>query len=898
MLHAVDDRVRSVVRLAALALGKGEDTRELLRSLEQDLDPLLSADLVAEIICTTAPVGAGLRPSEWPSLWPRVAPALQLFAADLERLSGHQHFARRMLRALERHIVSLPHTTRRFRLGMLAVESLECTEPMPELAFDSEVELVRCEISLEQRAMASIELPACDGRVSAHVLSDAVAVRCAWAILGRFFACAAYPQRGLSADDEGLHDRVGWATFLQELWGLPDLDESGFYTYDQSESPARIVSTDTRVEIEVSRELPAIEARDDPIAVDVIVGGVPVGTMTLRGGRTIFPGEIRAAVTAFGGVELSTVAVREALLGLPLAGSPSLRQRLAASAAKAHAPDLAGLVLARRDPDLSGTSASRRASFPAEAADDLVETAGAVGEELLQIAGTPGSGPPGVVYAPDVLPRESTPRLRQVERGSQIVPPSRDAHDRLHFESLFAASDDPWDYGSEYERTKYAHTLALLPRRRVARALEIGCAEGRFTAQLAPRVRSLLAVDVSEIALARAAERCSEHPQVRFASADIARDPLPGPFDLVVCSEVLYYVDRTELPAVAQKLSDALEQGGHLLTAHANVLRDQPDEPGFVWDHAFGAKVIGETLALTGSLQLVREIRTPLYRVQLYRRPTRWRRVRRAVSVERDAGPLPPRLVQDARLAGGDPPPAPEERPSTTDRLPILMYHRVTEKVGHPSLAPFRLSPGSFEQQLRYLRDTGHRTVGLEEWRAALERKRPISGRGVVLTFDDGDAEFAEIAWPLLQQYGFTPIVFLVAGLIGGTNAWDAGFGESSPLLDWPEIERLQSEGVIFGSHSETHPALTGLTNLDVVREATRSRRILEVGLGLRVDAFAYPYGAVDPAVEHLVGACGYTFGLTCRTGRSRLVDTALDLPRIEVSGVASFDAFVRSLDA
>ena len=78
--------------------------------------------------------------------------------------------------------------------------------------------------------------------------------------------------------------------------------------------------------------------------------------------------------------------------------------------------------------------------------------------------------------------------------------------------------------------------------------------------------------------------------------------------------------------------------------------------------------------------------------------------------------------------------------------------------------------------------------------------------------------------------------------------------------------KRLRSEGVMFGSHSETHPALTGLTNTAVVREATRSRRILEVGLGLRVDAFAYPYGAVDPAVDP-VGACGYTFGSTCRAG-------------------------------
>lgn len=905
-----ESRLLSAIEHAAHVLGKGEDPTGLVRALEPYLDPLLSSELVVDSIYVNTPRGARTQPSEWPSLWRRVQPAVHVFAAELERGSGRRNFGRRTVRELERRIAA-NQPAQRYRLGVLAVECLECTAPMPELRFDPDVELVRCEISLEGRGLATIELPVCDGSVAARVLSDAVAVRCAWAILGRFFALGAYPERGQPGDDEGVHDRVGWMTFLQELWGRPDLEEGAFYEHAGSKGPARTVPASGRIAIEVARDLPAIEAISDPLVVEVAVGGVAIGAVTLPGGRTVSAEELRAAVTAFGGMELATLAVREVLLGRPLARLPSLRERLAAAAghgksdaaARPLVPDLQGLVFARRDVSVSGTSASRRASFPVAAADDLAQTAAVAREEMFFVSGAPGSPPVEVTYAPELLPTQ--PKLERAEAQSNrgvemsVTAAHAGAHDRLHFESLFAANEDPWDYESDYERTKYAQTLELLPRRlRHADALEIGCAEGRFTAQLARRVRSLLAIDVSEVALARAADRCADQPHVRFAHSDIVRDPLSGTFDLIVCSEVLYYVDRGELPAVARKLRDALTPGGHLLTAHAHVLRDSPDESGFAWQHEFGMKVIGKTLAATESLELVREILTPWYAVQLYRRPGRWARMRKPVTITRDAGPLPRRLAADARLVGGDVSPGPELRPASTDRLPILMYHRITARGGDPRLAPFRLSPESFEQQLRYLADTGHRSVDLEEWRMALERKRPIPGRGVVLTFDDGDAEFAQIAWPLLQRYGFRPIVFVVAGCIGGTNVWDAAFGDPSPCLDWPDIKRLQSEGVIIGSHSETHPALTGLTNADIVREATRSRRILEAGLGSRVDAFAYPYGAVDPAVAQLVGACGYTFGLTCRTGRSTLVDTALALPRIEVSGVARFDAFVRNFDA
>jgi hypothetical protein len=71
---------------------------------------------------------------------------------------------------------------------------------------------------------------------------------------------------------------------------------------------------------------------------------------------------------------------------------------------------------------------------------------------------------------------------------------------------------------------------------------------------------------------------------------------------------------------------------------------------------------------------------------------------------------------------------------------------------------------------------------------------------------------------------------------------------------------------------------------------------ILQRGLGVPVDKFAYPYGDHDQAIQHLIGACGYVFGLSCRQDLSTFRDSALALPRIEVTGSDSLEQLVVKL--
>jgi glycosyltransferase involved in cell wall biosynthesis/peptidoglycan/xylan/chitin deacetylase (PgdA/CDA1 family) len=265
-------------------------------------------------------------------------------------------------------------------------------------------------------------------------------------------------------------------------------------------------------------------------------------------------------------------------------------------------------------------------------------------------------------------------------------------------------------------------------------------------------------------------------------------------------------------------------------------------------------------------------------------------------AVRNARGGLSSAIVRLLRGAGNTRKEEKRESPRhVTRRLPLLMYHQVAPS-GPEYLSRYRVSPENFEQHLGHLRDEGFRTTSLEEWWRAMQSRKPIPGRAVLLTFDDGFLDFRTHAWPLLKRFGFSAIVFLVAERVGLSNDWDGARGEGVPLLGWKDIHQLQDEGVAFGSHSATHPYLTALSAAQVVSEAARSRTILERELRRPVRAFAYPHGAEDQRIQHLIGACGYVFGLSCRPGLSQFDDPLLALPRIEVTDSDGIEDFVCKL--
>jgi peptidoglycan/xylan/chitin deacetylase (PgdA/CDA1 family) len=215
---------------------------------------------------------------------------------------------------------------------------------------------------------------------------------------------------------------------------------------------------------------------------------------------------------------------------------------------------------------------------------------------------------------------------------------------------------------------------------------------------------------------------------------------------------------------------------------------------------------------------------------------------------------------------------------SVTQRLPILTYRRISPD------GLDAITPQVFEQQLHNLKEHGYYSASWENWRSAKRAKTPLPGKAVLMTFDGGYLDFFQYAWPLLKRFDFTATVFLVAESIGKTNTWEKAEFEEVQLMGWQEILQLRDAGIEFGSMSATHQPLTALSPTEIVREGARSRAILERGLEKSVKCFAYPYGDFDPIVAHLIGAIGYTFGVSYELNFSSFDDALLSLPRIQVT--------------
>ncbi|WP_428668299.1 glycosyltransferase [Reyranella sp.] len=492
----------------------------------------------------------------------------------------------------------------------------------------------------------------------------------------------------------------------------------------------------------------------------------------------------------------------------------------------------------------------------------------------------------------------------RAEAGRVPIPPARssaetgpdtgpsDTGRRAYWESVYSAPD-PWAYGSAYEQLKYDRTLSLLPRGTIERALELACSEGWFSVLLAPRVGHLTASDISETALSRARQRCTRFANVDYRRLDFFDEPLPDGLDLLVCSEVLYDLrDESELRRIAAKLAAALKPGGHLLTAHARLLKDDPTRSGFDWDGPFGVDVIAGALAATPGLALVRSMRAELYRIDLYRRLRDGERAPPPEIETVESGPPPePAYARSIVWGGAEARRAEVQARESVEQLPILNYHRIATD-GPPDLARYRTSPEIFRAQMRWLRRHGYHAVTSADLARHKASGQPLRGRPVLITFDDGYRDFHDTAWPILQAHDFIAEVFIVTDHVGGKAQWDAGFGTPAPLMDWDEIQELGAAGIRFGSHMASHSHMNALSGREIVREAVRSRALLERALGVPCTSIAAPFGEASDRFVRIAGRCGYETGFTTAPGFAHLGSDPLRLPRIEVLGHWSLDQF------
>jgi peptidoglycan/xylan/chitin deacetylase (PgdA/CDA1 family) len=236
-------------------------------------------------------------------------------------------------------------------------------------------------------------------------------------------------------------------------------------------------------------------------------------------------------------------------------------------------------------------------------------------------------------------------------------------------------------------------------------------------------------------------------------------------------------------------------------------------------------------------------------------------------------------------LPTASPTPTPTVTPATTATwaihpakqitAPILLYHHIAVKDDR-----YYVSPDVFRQQMETLISLGYTGITVPQLVDVLQHGGELPERPVVITFDDGDLDVYQNAYPIMRELGLVGTFFVV-----GTRL------NSKEVISVDQLKEMTAAGWAVGCHSMTHIDLT-LNHDALTYEAGNCKSFLEKEVGVPVVTFAYPYGTMDEFVVGKVAKYGYTSAVGLGTSSNHTWGTLYYLSRLEVQNAYDLAAF------
>lgn len=219
--------------------------------------------------------------------------------------------------------------------------------------------------------------------------------------------------------------------------------------------------------------------------------------------------------------------------------------------------------------------------------------------------------------------------------------------------------------------------------------------------------------------------------------------------------------------------------------------------------------------------------------------------------------------------------------------VPILMYHYIRDNPDPNDQLGFNLSvePEHFNSQLSCLHSAGMTTVTFADVMTAQKEGKPLPQNAVILTFDDGYADFATTATPLLQRYHFIGVNYVVSGFLDQPN-----------YMTTDQLHGVVKAGMVVGAHTIHHVDLTQQSITAAQTEIAGSRTALQQLTGTSVDDFAYPAGKFSADVEQLVSQAGFRDAVTTVEGVNATWAQPQELERVRIEGGDTLDSFAAKL--
>jgi peptidoglycan/xylan/chitin deacetylase (PgdA/CDA1 family) len=214
------------------------------------------------------------------------------------------------------------------------------------------------------------------------------------------------------------------------------------------------------------------------------------------------------------------------------------------------------------------------------------------------------------------------------------------------------------------------------------------------------------------------------------------------------------------------------------------------------------------------------------------------------------------------------------------DPVPVLLYHAVS--ADPPGwIAPFAVSPATFSAHLDAVVASGRQPLTVSQYVDGRYGKASLPPRPVLITVDDGFADFAANALPALAQRKLSSTLYVTTGALADRD--HECLLPAAEMLRSTDLPGLEAAGVEIGAHSHTHPQLDLLPGRAVAAEVSRSGTLLAEMLGHRIRSFAYPHGYWSARVRRLVAAAGFDSACAVGEALTSARDHPLALSRLMV---------------
>lgn len=210
-------------------------------------------------------------------------------------------------------------------------------------------------------------------------------------------------------------------------------------------------------------------------------------------------------------------------------------------------------------------------------------------------------------------------------------------------------------------------------------------------------------------------------------------------------------------------------------------------------------------------------------------------------------------------------------------QVPILLYHHIQSTT---YFSRYRVAPEKFAQQMQLLHDWGYETITTDMLVKAITEGAELPPRPILITFDDGDVDVYENAFPIMEQFGFKGAFYLVSNYVGQPN-----------YITVDQVKEMAAAGWEIGSHTMNHMDLVLFPEYQR-REVVESKEQLESLLGVSVKTFAYPFGKSGSAAIDYVHFAGYIAGMGLGYTADQGTGNLFFLQRWEVQSSFSIKSF------